>query len=123
MVRTALALNLIDLGDLIDEYTLADCGNADGSFGEIEYGKLWNCCPGNEIGVIVFDNRSRHAVCARCLSNFRGETQELPTVNSDVPSRSAFFQAHYDMYRVQGVRVGTATEWAYRDTQDAYGQD
>lgn len=84
----ATALTLIDLGDLIDEYTIKDAGNADGSYGEIQYGALWNCCPGNEVGVIVFDNRSRHAVCQRCLNAYRGETQELPatpTVTADSP--------------------------------------
>ena len=46
--------------------------------GHVIIGGLWNCCPGNEIGVAVFDDGTKHAVCEACANSFVGTIEKIP---------------------------------------------
>lgn len=46
--------------------------------GHVATAQLWNCCPGNERKVIVFDGGERHAVCNGCARAYTGEAESLP---------------------------------------------
>lgn len=47
--------------------------------GQIIIGGLWDCCPGNEVAVIVFDDGTKHAVCQSCANSFSGTIEAIPT--------------------------------------------
>lgn len=59
--------------------------------------------------------------CPRC-GELTIDVEPEAVVNSDIPSRSAYYNGRYEHYRAMGECAGTASEWAYLDTRDVYGE-